>query len=227
AQRDEFISQGYAFLALGYFGAENTPLELDRIALEGVYNAILQAAENPAVNAQCIALIGGSKGAELALLLASEYPDIKAVVAMAPGSAVFAALTMAMNTPSFSLNGEPLPFVPVPMSATPALLQGDLRGAWVEMMKNEEAMAAAAIPVENINGPIFFVSAARDEFWPSTEMSQSMQQRLEDNNFPHHVEHLATEDDHASVLNHFDEVETFLRNHFLDASAPASCSTRG
>jgi pimeloyl-ACP methyl ester carboxylesterase len=223
AQRDEFIAQGYAFLAIGYFGAANTPQELDRIALEGIHDAILEAASDPAVNSQCVALIGGSKGAEGALLLASEYPDIDAVVAMVPGSAVFAGLTMAMNTSSFSLHGEPLDFVPVPWSATPALIKGDLRAAWVEMMKNEDAMETAAIKVENINGPIFFVSATRDEFWPSTEMSRAMEQRLEDLNFPYYVEHLAVEGDHASVLNHFDKIEIFLREQFLDENSP-TCS---
>lgn len=223
AQRDEFISQGYAFLAIGYFGANNTPQELDRIALEGIYNAILEASSDPAINSQCVALIGGSKGAEAALLLASEYPDIDAVVAMVPGSAVFAGHTTTMDTSSFSLNGEPFDFVPVPWSATPALLKGDLRAAWEEMIKNEEAMNTAAIPVETIKGPIFFVSATRDEFWPSTEMSNAMEQRLTDEDFPHYVEHLAVEGDHASVLNHFKEIELFLQERFLQGNSSA-CS---
>lgn len=214
-QRNSFISQGYAFLAIGYFGMEGTPRELDRISVDGVHQAIIDAANDPKINQQCIALIGGSKGAELALLLASEYPDIKAVVAMAPGNAVFAALTTAMNTPSFSLGGEPLEFVPVPWSATPALIKGDLRAAWVEMLKNDDAMSNAAIQVENINGPIFFVSATQDEFWPSTEMATSMEQRLNENDFPYAVEHLAVEGGHASVLDHFDEVSNFLQNTLM------------
>tara|TARA_A100000171_G_C2139047_1_gene153058 strand:+ start:971 stop:1789 length:819 start_codon:yes stop_codon:yes gene_type:complete len=214
-QRNLFISQGYAFLAIGYFGMEGIPRELDRIAVDGVHQAIIDAANDPKINQQCIALIGGSKGAELALLLASEYPDIKAVVAMAPGNAVFAALTTTMNTPSFSLGGEPLEFVPVPWSATPALIKGDLRAAWVEMLKNDDAMSNAAIQVENINGPIFFVSATQDEFWPSTEMATSMEQRLNENDFPYAVEHLAVEGGHASVLDHFDEVSNFLQTTLM------------
>lgn len=214
-RRNEFISQGYAFLAIGYFGVEGAPKELDRISLDGVHQAIIDASSDPKINQQCIALIGGSKGAELALLLASEYPDIKAVVAMVPGNAVFAALTIAMNTPSFSLRGEPLEFVPVPWSATPALIKGDLRAAWEEMLKNDDAMNNAAIQVENINGPIFLVSATRDEFWPSTEMSTSMVQRLKENDFPYKVEHLPVEGDHASVLDHLNEVSNFLLNNLM------------
>ena len=128
--RDRFLDQGYAVLALAYFGEEGIPKELDRISVDGVHEAIVEAAHDPRINQNCIAVIGGSKGAELALLLASRYPDIKAVVAVVPGHAVFPAHTLAMNTSSFAIDGEPLPFVPVPWSAVPALIKRDLRGAW-------------------------------------------------------------------------------------------------
>lgn len=215
-QRDEFISQGYAFLAIGYFGAKGTPQNLDRIALDGVYQAILETANHPNINSECIAVMGGSKGGELSLLLASHFPEIKTVIAIVPGSAVFPALTIAMNTPSFSLNGDPLPFVPVPWSATPALIKGDLRAVWEEMLKNEEAVKQAAIKVENINGPIFFVSATQDEFWPSKEMSDAMMQRLEKHDFAFYTEHLAVEGSHAAPLESFDKVEAFLKTNFLN-----------
>jgi len=215
-QRDEFISQGYAFLAIGYFGAKGTPQNLDRIALEGVKQAILETTNHPNINSECIAVLGGSKGAELSLLLASHFPEIRTVIAIAPGNAVFPALTIAMNTPSFSLNGEPLPFVPIPWGATPALIKGDLRAVWVEMLKNEGAVERAAIEVENINGPIFFVSATQDEFWPSTEMSSAMMQRLNTNEFPFHTDHLAVEGSHIAPLGAFNEVEAFLKTHFLE-----------
>src|SRR5688572_633640 len=74
-QRDRFLAQGYAFLAVAYFGEEGIPKEIDRISLEGVYAAIADAAKDPKINRDCIALVGGSKGAELALVMASRYPD--------------------------------------------------------------------------------------------------------------------------------------------------------
>ena len=82
--RDKFIKDGYAFLALGYFGVEGTPDHLDRISIEAVHQAIIDATRNPKINGKRIALIGGSKGAELALLLASHYSDINCVVALVP-----------------------------------------------------------------------------------------------------------------------------------------------
>ncbi len=209
-QRDRFISQGYSFLAVAYFGEEGTPQDLDRIALEGVHRAIREAAADASVNGECVTLMGGSKGAELALLLGSHYPDIDAVVGIVPGNAVFPALTIAMNTPSFSLDGEGLPFVPLPFSATWPLLKGDLRAVWEEMLKDQSAVDSASIAVENINGPVLFLSATRDEFWPSTEMSDSMEQRLAKNDFSYPVEHVAIEGGHMAPTDHFDEVERFL-----------------
>lgn len=215
-QRDKFISQGYAFLAVGYFNMQGIPKELDRISLNAIHKAITDATGNTSINANCIALIGGSKGAELSLVLASYYNDIKAVVAIVPGSSVFAGLTMAMSTSSFTFNNKQLPFVPVPWSVTPSLLIGDLRGAWEIMLKDTEAVANSAIKIENINGPIFLLSAIKDEMWPSTEMSEIMMDRLKQSQFPHHYEHIAIEGGHSAPLNHFDIIEAFLTKHFKD-----------
>jgi dienelactone hydrolase len=222
-QRDTFIAQGYSFLAVAYFGEQGTPANLDRIALEGVHEAIREAAKNPKINSECVALIGGSKGAELALLLGSHYSDIDAVVAIVPGNAVYPALTVAMNTPSFTLNGESMPFVPIPSSATWPLIKGDLRAVYEEMLKDQKAVDRASIEVEKINGPVLFLSATKDEFWPSAEMSGAMDQRLKKNGFPYHFEHLAIEGGHAAPLDHFDVVERFLTDHFLKGDS-AGCS---
>jgi pimeloyl-ACP methyl ester carboxylesterase len=212
--REQFMDDGYAFLALGYFGAPGTPEQLDRIALEGVYAAIMRAASDPAIDSRCIAVMGGSKGAELALALASRYPDIKAVVALAPGNAVFVGLTQALNTSSFSHNGESLPFVPFTLKATLPMLQGDKRRAFDLMMEDREAVERALIPVEKINGPILLMSGKQDEMWAATEMSDAMIARLKAKQFAHAHEHLAFDGDHAEPTKHMDKVRTFLNTHF-------------
>lgn len=216
-QRERFLDQGYALLAVGYFGTRNSPEKLDRISLDGVYAAIARAAQDPRVDGRCIAVIGGSRGAELALLLASHYPDINAVVAIVPGSAVFPALTDAMTTPGFSFHDRSLPFVPMTWGATPDLLVGNLRGAFETMMRDEAAMERAAIPVERINGPVLFVSAAQDEMWPSKEMSDAMMQRLKAHGFRHPAEHLVVQGGHSEPLDEFPKMEGFLETHFKQA----------
>ena len=216
-QRERFLDQGYALLAVGYFGTPNSPEHLDRISLDGIHHAILKAAKDPRVDGRCIALIGGSRGGELALLLASKFPDISAVIAIVPGSAVFPALNTAMTTPGFSLHDTSLPFVPVPWSATPNLLVHDLRGAFDKMVSNTAAMEAAAIPVERINGPVYFVSASQDEFWPSREMSDAMMGRLKQHGFRHPAEHLVVEGGHNEPLDEFPKMEAFLHDNFAKA----------
>lgn len=222
AQRQTFLDQGYAFLALGYFGGKNTPAHLDRISLDAVHAAIVKAAAQPKVEGRCIALIGGSRGAELALLLASKYPDIKAVVGLVPGSAVFPGESTNLNTSAFMLHGKPVPFVPVPRTAIPDLIAHNLYGAFEKMLANKDAVATAAIPVEKINGPVLLMSATHDELWPSTRMSNNMMQRLTRSNFPYIHVHEAIPGPHAAPLAHFDDVEAFLAAHFL-AQRDAGC----
>lgn len=223
AQRDRFLAQGYAFLAVGYFGMPGTPAHLDRIELDAIDRAAQKAAQNPQVNGHCIAVMGGSRGGELALLLASRYPDFKAAIGIVPGSAVFPALTRAMNTAGFSDHGHPLAFVPMQWSAVPAMLSGDRRGAFAAMLKNRKAVRRATIKVENINGPVLLLSGKTDAEWPSTEMSDAMIQRLKRHHFPYYAKHVAYPGGHGAPLKHFDRIERFLSKHF-PADDDSSCA---
>ena len=113
-QRALLEKSGYAFLSVAYFGADGTPEYLDRISIDGVHKAVMEASQHPQINENCIAVMGVSRGGELALLLGSYYNEYKSVIGIVPGSAVFASLTDAMITPGFSHNDKPLPFVAVP-----------------------------------------------------------------------------------------------------------------
>jgi dipeptidyl aminopeptidase/acylaminoacyl peptidase len=209
-QRQRFEAQGYAFLAVGYFGLENTPADLDRIALEAISAAIRDAAARPEVADGCAILLGGSKGAELALALAANDPTIDAVVALSPSDTVFPAHTQAMTTSSWALDGKPLPFAPMPWSATLDLVRGNILGVMERILANETAAAAAAIPVERIGGPILLVSSTHDEMWPASRMARRMIARLDASGFPHLHEHVEVEGDHAAVVDDFGIVEEFL-----------------
>lgn len=91
----------------------------------------------------------------------------------------------------------------------------DLRGAYDEMLTDQEAVDRAAIAVENINGPILLLSATRDEFWPSMEMSELIVARLRRNDFRYAIEHVAVEGDHASPQQRVDLVDAFLDENIL------------
>ncbi|BAH40527.1 MAG TPA: hypothetical protein DGD08_04460 [Gemmatimonas aurantiaca] len=227
AERQKFLDEDYAFLAIGYFGSPGTPEHLDRIALEGIYAAIADVARRPDVDGRCIALVGASKGSELALLLASRYPDIDAVAAIAAGYAVFPAHTTTMTTSSFSHHGQSLPFVPLPWSATVPLITGNLRKVFDIMSADTTAVARALIPVEKIHGPVFLLSATQDEYWDSQGMSDAMMKRLKANNFPHVSAHVAISGTHAAPTEHLDEVRKFLAANFKARAATGCEATHG
>ncbi len=212
--REQFINKGYAFLAIGYFGAKGTPETLQKIAIEDVHNAIEAAAENKNINKRKIAIVGGSRGADLALLLGSYYKDIKCVVGIVASNATFPGNTNHFTTSSWTYQAKELPFIPVNDEAVPFLMERDLRGAFEAMLKDTIAEEKSLIKVEQINGPILLISATKDEICPSTPMAEKMITRLKTNNFKHHFEHIAIEGGHAEPLKHFDLVFTFLETNF-------------
>ena len=212
--RDEFIKRGYAFLAIGYFGANGTPKLLDRISIDKVHDAIVTAAQNPRINRNRIALVGGSRGGDLALLLGSYYQDIKCVVAIVPSHVAFPGHTADFATSAWAHNGKELPFVPVTDDAVPFLIKRDLRSAFEAMLKDTTAEEKSLIKVENINGPVLLMSATKDEIAPTTPMSEKMMARLKAMDFKNHYEHLSIVGSHAEPLKHFDKVFEFLDKYF-------------
>ena len=81
-KRDSLIQKGYAILAIGYFNAEGTPRNLDRISLDAISDTIMSIAKNSKIDESKIALIGGSRGGELVLNLASRFNHFNAVIAI-------------------------------------------------------------------------------------------------------------------------------------------------
>jgi uncharacterized protein len=191
-ERKMYTDEGYAMLAIGYFGMEGIPNELDRISLNAIYEEIKRVQSNPKIDATCVAVMGGSKGAELALALASKYSDINAVVSFSGSHVSFNSTSVAADgrTPSFHYNNLPLPYVTVPKKAIPYLLIGDFRKAHELALEDTSAVEAAAIAVENINGPILLVSGEKDHVWPSAEMSTEIVNRLKNKDFSYPYQHI-------------------------------------
>lgn len=214
ATREEFIRKGYAFLAIGYFGCEGTPALLDKIAIDEVHNAIAEAKKNGKINSKRIAVIGGSRGADLALLLGSYYEDISCVVGMSSSHAVFPGHAQTFATSCWTFKGKELPFVPVNEEAVPFLIKRDLRGAFEAMLKDTVAEQNALIRVERIKGPVLLLSATKDEMIPAVEMAKKMIARLKNNAFKYTYEHTVYEGSHAEPTRHFDKIFDFLETNF-------------
>jgi dienelactone hydrolase len=212
--REQFVEKGYAFLAIGYFKAKNTPDTLNKIAIEDIYNAIKVATHNSKISKKKIAIIGGSGGADLALLLASYYKEIDCVVSIVGSNAVFPGHTIHFSTSCWTFKSNELPFVPVNDAAIPYLMKRDLRSAFETMLKDTIATNKAAIKIENINGPILFLSASNDEICPSTQMAESMIERLKTHRFKHIYKHYPIEGGHTEPLKHFNLIFQFFEANF-------------
>lgn len=219
SERDQYLDAGYAVLAIGYFKMPGLPEELDRISLDAIYEKVVEAQQLPFINSQCVAVMGGSKGAELALLLASLYPDIDGAVAFAGSHVSFASPSFrtGASTASFQYNGRDIPFVQIPNSAIPSMLTGDFREAYkVALEEGKRDIANAVIRVEDIKGPVLLVSGENDHVWPSAEMSEKVIKRLGENKFAYPYEHIMAPDgDHFVPQNDYHgHAIAFLNKHF-------------
>jgi uncharacterized protein len=218
--RDLFLQHGYAFLAIGYFGLENTPDALDRISLDAIYDSIISASNHPAIDKDKIILYGGSRGAELILNLASRYKDIDAVVTLVPPNVTLPTKFGWGEKSSWTFHNEDVPYITGSAESIQLISQGDFYKGFSEMLKDEQAVSVAEIAVEKINGPILILSAKGDEVWPSELMGNRIVERLKRNNFGHHYTHISVAGGHAASAKHSDVVFEFLENYVIGNETP-------
>ena len=213
-KRDSLNKKGYAVLAIGYFKSGGTPTNLDRISLDAIRDSILSVAQHPKIDKSRIILMGGSRGGELVLNLASRYNDFKGVIAMSTSNVSFPALTWSANTSSWTFKNQEVPYVPAPLKTISPALKGDLYTAHNMMLEDKEAVKKAEIEVENINGSILLISGTNDDQWPATKMSDQIVKRLQQNNFKHYYSHIKLSGGHIAPLENFNLVHDYLETHF-------------
>jgi dienelactone hydrolase len=184
-------SHGYATLALAYFGMEGVGKSLQKIPLEYCQEAITWMTAQSSVDSRHLAVIGVSKGGELALLLGSWFPQIKAVAAYVPSAVVFQCTAPGFpRVSSWSFKGEELPFVPYAPSER-FQKSRKLVDLYEASLENKEAFDKAVIQVEKIQGPILLISGKDDSLWPSTRMSDMVIARLKHHKFRYAYTHVA------------------------------------
>ncbi|MHC5040234.1 MAG: acyl-CoA thioesterase/bile acid-CoA:amino acid N-acyltransferase family protein [Planctomycetota bacterium] len=187
-------SKGFATMALAYFKEAGLPDHLEKVPLEYCLKAISWMKSQPSVEDSRLAVIGASKGGELALLLASLCKDIKAVVAYVPSSVVFQSIRPGWpRTSSWTLEGKEIPFVPYKYSPEFFRTQ-KLVILYRNSLTDTEAVKCAIIRVEDTKGPVLLISGKEDTMWPSTEMSDQVLKRLKSKAFPFKHEHLSYDD---------------------------------
>jgi dienelactone hydrolase len=187
-------NHGFVALGLGYFGASGLPPELVNVPLEYFETAIKYLQSRPEVAKDQIAVVGASRGGELALLLGATFPQIRAVVAQVPSPIVWSGTGQGI-VPAWTYHGAPIPFMALDTSSalTPETLP-DGRIAYLnrpffeKAVKDNPAMVAnSTTPVQKINGPVFMYGGENDGVWPSCdfvsaamEMLQNSQRKFKD-----------------------------------------------
>lgn len=166
-------SHGYVAFALCYFHCAGTPDNLERIPLEYFGQALAWMMKRPEIDPARLAVMGTSRGGELALQLGSMYPPIKAVVAYVPANVRHPSCCEGANGPSWTWHGTPLTYISLAQAMNPSANSAD--------------SFRAQIAVEATSGPILMIGGEEDGIWPSAEMVRAVAARLRTNHFSHPV----------------------------------------
>jgi acetyl esterase/lipase len=192
------VPEGFAVLALVYWGTPETQMTLADVPVERVERALRWLRVQPNVRAANgrVGIVGASKGAELALVAASTLPDLVGpVVAYTPSSVVWMGLDFMSPgrlCSSWSQKGSPLPFVPFPPGVTPAQSERGLSMLPVAErgLDDRAAVERAAIPVDRARGRLLLVSGSDDRVWPAKRMCDMIVARMSAHGRQDDVKHL-------------------------------------
>lgn len=164
-------SRGFAAFALAYFRYENLPQQLEAIPLEYFGQALVWMRKRPEIQPNKLAVMGVSRGGELALQLGSMYPAIKTVVAYVPANARHRACCGGNMVPwAWTWQGSAL--------------------AYAERKEGSTEDLLAMIMVEHTSGPILLIAGEQDHVWDSAPMAEAIVSRLKRAHFAYAVENL-------------------------------------
>jgi len=184
-----FASHGFATLSVIYFAwpylnTPNVTQGFNNIPVEVIANSREWLASRTEADVTRLGLRGVSKGSELALLAASDYPWVRAVAACVPTSLVWGAF--GVNTgdgavhSGFSFAGKPLANIPygdyAPVETGKMTLA--VRHRIDRKESTPEAVKAAAIPLEHSSARFLLAGGGEDDVWPSLEMVQEITARM-------------------------------------------------
>jgi dienelactone hydrolase len=187
-------AQGYATLALAYFGTGGLPEQLVEIPLEYFVRALDWLARQPGVDPTRLGVVGGSKGAEAALLLASRDRRVRAVIASTPSDYTWQGVDWNAwsDTPSWTEGGQPVPYlryVPFdPAQGLRAMYDRSVAAAGVD------ARRSARIPLERSDAALLLIAGDDDALWGATDASRRIAAVLDAAGHPREVKVLTYPD---------------------------------
>lgn len=194
----ELAAGGYPALALGYFSREGLPPSLVEIPLEYFFKAIDWLRQQPGVDKRKIILVGSSRGAEAALLVASKNRNVRGVIGFVPAYAAFGNPRLSLSQPekpAWTFQGRTLPYL-----SGNGLPEFAANTQFPETRAGEVQGSPAVIEVERINGPILLFSSKADRVWQSTAMADGIIKRLKAKRFKPAFEHISYDDASHIIL---------------------------
>ncbi|HTU12834.1 MAG TPA: acyl-CoA thioester hydrolase/BAAT C-terminal domain-containing protein [Allosphingosinicella sp.] len=207
----DLAAAGHPVLAVAYasgFGApiEGLPAQVANIDLAYVERAI-DWLHTRVGRSRPVALMGLSRGAELALLVATRRADVAGVIAFSPSSVLWPGVGDASGrTPSWTSGGQPLPYV-----ARPNLVG---HAAFAAALADGATVRRAVIPAERIAGPILLISSRSDNIWPAAYMADRIEERLRRARFRHGVRNLQYDDASHLLMGPGPGMVSFARGDF-------------
>ncbi len=176
-------AKGFAVLQVSYFAAPGQPAKLEFVPLETFDRALEWLKAQPEVDAARIGIVGGSKGAEAALIVATRHPDLRAVVAAMPSSVAWQGIdwnimNMIFNPPggSWNLDGKPIPFLPY---AQPKEYGGPVADIYEASLLQLSKHQDAIIPIEKTRAPVLLICGKGDTLWPACPMADQIKARAD------------------------------------------------
>lgn len=210
----EFANKEMVGLSLPYIGKEGLPKLPEEINMEYFENAINWLGKQKEVNKDKIIVMGASRNAELALVIASTFPkSISGVVAYAPSSVSWSNTVLPYNSnelkSSWKYKGIDIPYVPMEKISANESNKIKMVDYWKKGLAKTDYVLQAAIKVEKINGPILLFSGKDDKVWPSSMMSDMIEKRLKDNSFTHSFQNIKYDNAGHYISNNPDDNSSY------------------
>lgn len=177
--------EGYEVLSLFFFGQPNQATALSNVPLEQFDEVRGYLGEQGITGP--VTVVGTSKGAEFALLLAAHGFDVDNVVAFAPAHYSYSGLDFSSweDSPSFTLRGEAVPFA----SLRDASWLTGMRVGWRSAtgypvsyratyeQAAQEAGDAARIDLSGFGGHALLFAGDADRMWQSDAAAEGLASR--------------------------------------------------